>query len=281
MRHLASIVVPAHNEEATIQATLSRVLADAEPGEFEVVVVCNGCTDATAEQARRIDGVDVVELEEASKVAALREADRRARTFPRIYLDADTLLTTDAARAMARSLREGDALVAGVRADYDTSGAGFAARLYTGFWQELPVLSSGIIGAGVYAMSERGRSRFDRWPAVMGDDQFVYRLFAPEERVTVTAHRSVVVAPPDLRTIFRSGVRVRLGNRELTEGRDHEPLSPPPAGLGTALRRSVVRPRALAGALVFLVVNLGIRVRARVAPGSGDWSRASGDAGRG
>lgn len=278
MQHLASIVVPAHNEEGTIQATLRHVLADAEPGEFEVVVVCNGCTDSTAEQARRFDGVDVIELEEASKLAALREADRFTRTFPRIYLDADTLLTTDAARAMARSLLEGDALVAGVRADYDTSGAGFAARLYTGFWQELPVFSSGIIGAGVYAMSELGRARFDRWPEVLGDDQFVYRLFSPEERVTVTEHRSIVAAPPDLRTIFRSGVRVRLGNQELSEGRDHAPLEPPSAGLGTALRRSVGHPRGLAGALVFLVVNLGIRVRARVAPGSGDWKRASGDA---
>ncbi|MGD9408165.1 MAG: glycosyltransferase, partial [Gammaproteobacteria bacterium] len=48
-RDLISVVIPAHDEEAVIQRTLGALLRSADPGEFEVIVVCNGCSDATAE----------------------------------------------------------------------------------------------------------------------------------------------------------------------------------------------------------------------------------------
>ena len=49
---VASVVIAAHNEAAVLGRCLRGLLADAEPGEFDVVVVPNGCTDATAEKAR-------------------------------------------------------------------------------------------------------------------------------------------------------------------------------------------------------------------------------------
>jgi glycosyltransferase involved in cell wall biosynthesis len=48
-----SIVIPAHNEEAVIARTLATLLRTAMPREFEVIVVCNGCSDRTAETVRR------------------------------------------------------------------------------------------------------------------------------------------------------------------------------------------------------------------------------------
>jgi cellulose synthase/poly-beta-1,6-N-acetylglucosamine synthase-like glycosyltransferase len=39
---MSSVVIPAHNEAAVIGRCLSSILMDAEPGEFEVVVVCKG-----------------------------------------------------------------------------------------------------------------------------------------------------------------------------------------------------------------------------------------------
>ena len=63
------------------------------PGELDVVVVCNGCTDQTAELARSCGyQVRVVELASASKPAALRIGDAAALAFPRLYLDADVIL---------------------------------------------------------------------------------------------------------------------------------------------------------------------------------------------
>ena len=83
VRRLASVVVPACQEEATIERCLEALLCDARPGELDVVVVCNGCSDATAALARGVGArlghrVDVLELDAASKAAALRAGDSAA-----------------------------------------------------------------------------------------------------------------------------------------------------------------------------------------------------------
>ena len=57
---LASVVIPAHNEEAVLGRCLRVLLAGSTPGELDVVVVANACTDRTAEIAREA-GVRVVE----------------------------------------------------------------------------------------------------------------------------------------------------------------------------------------------------------------------------
>ena len=267
----ASVVIPAHDEEGCIEQTLRTLLADAEPGEFQVVVVCNGCADGTADEARQVPGVEVVEIPDASKITALNEGDRRTDHFPRIYLDGDVRLSTHAARALTAELKDDDALAAGVSADYDLSRSSLGVRLFYGFRQELTVFSEGFIGAGVYALSAAGRRRFEAWPDILGDDQFVYRLFAPHERRTVPGHRTRVVAPEDLRTVVRRGVRVRRGNAQLTVGSSDRPaLPPPPAGVKHVLRRSVRTPKGFASAVTFLAVTVLIRLIARFGH-TGDW----------
>src|SRR4051794_10857255 len=49
---IASIVIPAHNEEAVLARCLRVLLAGSQPGELDVIVVANACTDRTAEIAR-------------------------------------------------------------------------------------------------------------------------------------------------------------------------------------------------------------------------------------
>ena len=56
----ASVVIPAHDEAQVIGRTLRGVLDRTAAGRLEVVVVCNGCTDDTAEVARRFAGVRVI-----------------------------------------------------------------------------------------------------------------------------------------------------------------------------------------------------------------------------
>ena len=267
-RPVASIVVPAHDEEARIGATLRVLHAEAERGEFETIVVCNGCTDATADEARRFSDVQVVEISEASKIAALREGDRRSVIFPRIYLDGDVELDTATARAMAAALSRGEGAVAGVPGRYDLRGVSRLVALYYEFSQRLPVFTDGIIGAGVYAVSAEGRRRFGEWPEVIADDQFIYRLFAPHERIVLRDRCTLVQPPRDLSTFVRRAVRVRQGNDQLTSDLS---LSPPPAGLGPALRGSLRSPRAAISALVFVVVTSIVRLQARFGRG-GDWT---------
>ncbi len=81
-----SVIIPAHNEEAVIARCLSSLLEGAPSGtaeEVEVIVVCNGCDDHTAQVAREIaPRATVLEIPVASKVAALNAGDEEAAHFP-------------------------------------------------------------------------------------------------------------------------------------------------------------------------------------------------------
>ena len=88
---LGSIVIPAHDEGRVIERTLAPLVPLAHSGAVEVVVAANGCSDDTVARARQVPGVRVLNLAEASKVAALNAADATTDAFPRIYLDADVV----------------------------------------------------------------------------------------------------------------------------------------------------------------------------------------------
>jgi len=108
---MISIVIPAHNESSVIARTLSAMTEGAEPREFDIVVVCNGCTDDTANVARRFAPLArVIETEVAGKPHALNLGDQAAIGFPRIYADADVVITPDTIRTLARRLQCGDVL---------------------------------------------------------------------------------------------------------------------------------------------------------------------------
>ena len=121
---IISVVIPAHNEQSVLSRCLEALLADAEPGEFEVVVVCNGCTDETATVARGFgDSVQVCGIPVASKIAALNEGDARVSGFPRFYLDADIVLGTRELRTVADALDDQPLMVAAPRPVVDLNGA--------------------------------------------------------------------------------------------------------------------------------------------------------------
>ena len=105
----AVVIIPAHNEEGLIARALEVLLADAGPGEFDVVVACNGCTDATADRARQAAAtlglpVTVLSTPVASKAAAIRAAEAVATGYPRVYLDADVECSTATVRALVSAV---------------------------------------------------------------------------------------------------------------------------------------------------------------------------------
>lgn len=268
MTAIASVIIPAHDEARRIEETLRVLLDGTVDGELEVVVVCNGCRDDTARRARAVPGVVVHEISAAAKTLALTAGDRAATTFPRIYLDADTHLTAAAARAMVAALEPADVRVAGMRADLDLRGATRAARWYFEFRSLLPVFAEGIIGAGVYALDRRARERFEDWPSVIGDDQFVLRSFDRSERVLVSGHRTRSPVATDLRAILERGVRVRRGNRELSTV--HR-LPAPSAGVMTALRIGARDVRRWPAMVTWLGVTVLTRLLAATGLGRVDW----------
>jgi glycosyltransferase involved in cell wall biosynthesis len=191
-----SVVIPAHNESAVIGRLLAGLLADADPDEFDVVVVANGCTDDTAEVAGRFGAaVTVLTSPVPSKFAALRLGDEKARGFPRLYVDADIELDTAAARALAAALDEPGVLAVAPDREVVLDGRPLVLRWYYQFWQRLPVVQRGLFGRGVIGVSAAGKQRLGEIPEVMGDDLAASVAFEATEKRVVAGAVARVHAP--------------------------------------------------------------------------------------
>lgn len=215
---MSSVVIPAHNEAAVIGRCLSSILMNAEPGEFEVVVVCNGCNDKTAEIARSFGrDVRVAELPVASKAAALNAGDALATRFPRHFIDADIEVRADDIRRVDAALRAGTALVAAPRVAVDTRETAWGVRAFWRIWLRLPYATSDLIGAGYYGMSEEARGRFRQFPDIVADDVWAQHLVDPGERMAVQGATFIFRPPQTLSAQIRVRVRHLAANRVYRE----------------------------------------------------------------
>jgi len=211
-----AVIIPAHDEAAVIERTLTALTPLAAAG-VEVIVVCNGTTDDTAERARRVPGIRVVEIPEPSKTAALNAGDRLATAWPRVYLDADIEATPAALATVLTALRDRGARgleAARPTARYDTAGASAPVRAYYRARVRIPSFRRALWGAGVYAVSEAGHARFAAFPELTADDLFLHRLFPDGSRAVLTTEPVVV------RTPRTTGSLVRVLRRGLRAGRD-------------------------------------------------------------
>jgi glycosyltransferase involved in cell wall biosynthesis len=272
---MISIVVPAHNESSVIARTLKPWVDGPGSEDLSVVVVCNGCTDDTASNARRFGPtVHVVESEIASKTHALNLGDRTSSIFPRIYVDADILITLDAIRALARRLEQGDVLAVAPTPDMDLTGCSRLVRLYFSVRSRLPSAAQGFGGSGVYALSEAGRRRFAQFPDVIADDTFVRLQFKPEERVTLASARSNVFPARTIRQLI--GVRTRAYTGTFELARRFPELG---TNMGETNNRTLIRllkeARLWPGLAIYCYVNIIARCRAvvRSRVGAAVWQR--------
>jgi len=262
---MISVIIPAHNEERVIARTLEAMVAGASPGELEIIVVANGCSDATADVARGFgEPVKVVETPVASKVKAVNLGDAAARGFPRIYADGDVVISLTSLRNLAAALSDGRWLAAAPRVDtVFLPGAAWSVRAYYRFWMALPFVQEGMMAAGVYAVSERGRGRWDQMPDVIADDGYFRLLFGPEERTEVQTAVSAVRAPSAFADLIRIKTRSRLGVAQL-HARFPELFAREKRTkrYGRALISILRQPALYPCAFPFILVSLISRVRA-------------------
>src|SRR5664280_168722 len=94
------MLIPAYNEEQSIERTVRAAVAQDYP--VRVVVLANNCTDLTAEAARAVPGVTVIELptEPHKKAGSLNHGYFRYRQEADYFvcIDADTILPPDSVR---------------------------------------------------------------------------------------------------------------------------------------------------------------------------------------
>ncbi|WP_299576140.1 glycosyltransferase [uncultured Williamsia sp.] len=217
---VASIIIPAHNEDTVIGRCLDRIRSDSQAS-FEVVVVVNGSSDRTGDVAvdhlRHHPAAVVEVIPTASKIAALRRGDEIAQTYPRVYLDADIQVSARALTDLARVLADhAEPAVGAPRMVVDTRGCGWALRAYHNVWTRLPYAEDGVIGAGIYAVNEAGGAVKGTFPDVMNDDAYVRGVFGPDQRLT-TPGVFIVAAPRTVAALVRRRARVHIGNEAVEE----------------------------------------------------------------
>lgn len=252
-----SIVIPAHDEEAVIGRLLGS-LHDRAPDD-EVIVVCDGCTDRTAEIARSFPGVVVLDNARGGKISALNAGDRAATRFPRFYVDADIVVSAASLHEVA-DLMTGGVEVGAPRCEVDLSRSSWAVRRFYDVWTRLPYFTDGVIGSGIVGLSERGRTRFREFPSIIGDDEYIRRLFAVDERVRGTAGAFVVSPPTTLWPLVRIRTRAILGNRQLDLLFGQASLSTGADGR-SATGHLLASPRLWPGLAVFVGVRTAVRIR--------------------
>lgn len=270
---IGSVAIPAHNEAAVIRRCLDSLLAGFGPGELDVVVSCNGCTDGTADIVRSSwPAVRVIEVERASKPAAILAADEVLSVFPRIYLDADVILPATSARVIIEHLRAGLALAARPPISYDTSGADVVVRSYYRARGRMFHLKTSLwAAAGVYALSAPGRARFGVCPDIIADDLFAGQWFKPSEIEIVDSAPAVVTVPRRTRDLFHVLRRRYQGNVEIRGLPDH-PGSTMPATLHDLAVTATSGPSAAVDAATFMAIAAAVRVTRLLSPPVG-WSR--------
>lgn len=213
-----SLVIPAHNEQRGLPRLLGALAAPNGAEQLDIVVVANGCSDATAEVARRF-GVLVIETPVPSKPKALALGDKALAAFPRIYVDADVVLTYDDAVALGAALKDGIHAAGPIRA-IPMAGTSILVRWWYQVWQQLPGVQQELYGRGVIAVDEEGHARlngFQDWPEVVSDDVHISMSFAVNERV-VAPDASVVIHPPKTyRDLFRRRTRAITANAHLSD----------------------------------------------------------------
>ena len=94
-----SLVIAAHDEEAVIGRKVADALAQEYPG-LEVIVACDGCTDATAERARAAGAHAVLELPRGGKIRAQDAGVERASGAIVAFSDANATLDPGALREL-------------------------------------------------------------------------------------------------------------------------------------------------------------------------------------
>ena len=265
-----SVIIPAHNEEASIGLCLSSLLKTARPGEFEILVICNGCSDGTANVARSFgNAVRVIELEVGSKILAVNLGNKAARFYPRLSLDADLELSTDAARKLLAAAAEPSCFAAIGAMETDCAQAPWLLRQYYAVWNRQSYLRNGKFG-GAYALSEAGCRHVGILPPVINDDEYVRRRI-PADRLRILGDCSFRAQMPlTLRDLMAVRTRVHRGNRQLRQlerasGQEAQPRKQQAAINGLA-RTAWRRPDLWVGLVTYVAVNSVAKLRAR-APG--------------
>ena len=231
----AVVLVPAHDEEMSIEGAVGRLRAQDHVGPCEVIVVADNCADATVQIATTAGATvwERVAPDEPGKPAALLWGiDRLARERPRceavVIVDADCLASANLVAGLTAALSDGADAAQAVYRVANPDDSSQAALRAAGFALKHDLrargrarlgLSPGLFGTGMALRPQMLASiPFSR--SVTEDTELFVRLVEDERRVAFVEDAAVVSAmPTDARTAAAQQLRWESGNAALARTR--------------------------------------------------------------
>lgn len=217
------VVIPARGEGDQITACLSALLADAASLHLRVVVVVNGEDSretrraaAACEGAFLAEGHELIITEsERGKFNALNVGDAfRRPSCPAVYLDADAIVLPGTLPQLHQALTEVTEPTLAAPRLRIAYGDSPLARAFGRVWSRLPIVRSGLIGGGCYAVNVSGRRLWAQFPAIAGDDAFVCALFEGERQAPLAPAAIFMVLPSSWQALVDMRTRWLRSARE-------------------------------------------------------------------
>jgi len=286
------VIIPAHNEASTLARCLAAMSREpAAKGEApsarldEVIVVCNACTDGTADTARAAaTPVTVIETPEAGKAKAINIGLDRARPGPVIVLDADVEIGSQALAALAYAVAGDGIMAAAPAAELDLTDADPWVKDYYAVFGAHEYLSVGVGGSGVYALSRDARRSVAPFPDIISDDGYLRHRLAPEQQIRLGVDadgnpvRARVRPPRRLTDLLRTETRWRQGDAQVRRLLGHSGPRRPLRAIRHLVELRVsrrVRTGELARYILIKLIGRSLRLVDSLSGRAGTWHRDS------
>lgn len=182
-----NVIIPAHNEETVIERCLTAIQkTECQQSFARVLVIANGCSDRTAEMARRYaPDVEVIETTLASKSNAINIGLAKASDGPCLILDADVVCDFRTLEATAMALLKPETQTVSPALRIDDHDSSKTVQRYYRVWRSLPYAKNGLIGGGLYGLSVEALEALGSLPMIIADDLFIRSHFSRPERRSI------------------------------------------------------------------------------------------------
>lgn len=223
-----SIIIPAYNEASLLVGTLNHILEDDVLLNCEIIVVCNGCSDNSAEiinsfaanNSETLDrkSIDLKLLNEnkPSKTNALNVGISASIFNIKVLLDADIKVSGHCIKALVDALDTKGLMAMSPRVIFDTARSSNLVKKYykveqhSKYNQELRL-------SNVIALSEQGIILLGQFPDVIADDEYLRRQFNNKQYSVLSSESFIFEAPKDLKNLINVLSRVERGNLQLNQ----------------------------------------------------------------
>jgi len=223
---MLSIIIPAHNEEKLITATVSYLLSDNELQHCQILIICNACHDNTVEVMQHFKAVNktalvekninfkIISITKASKTNALNKGVKECQNGEVLLLDADILVNGSDINILLSQLKVKNLLAASPRLNLEFGKSSFLTQQYFKVAHNSRYNKKHRL-SNVIALTQDAIKRIFPLPEIIADDEYLRRQIRVDEYSIVDNISFDFICPKSLKSLLQVLTRVERGNLQL------------------------------------------------------------------